>query len=343
MAEVTVWPSHCRMPPGVLLDRVLRRLADHPELSRVRELLTENRCAPNHTLYDGDRCIGLAEFILDRVPEQGLIVESGCFAGVSTEVFALLRPRCEIISIDRYPQDKARERLRRYDNVRLISADTHEVASRFHRTIDTLYVDSEHTKFHIVRELLGWLPHVRPGGIAAGHDYLRDWPDVIEAIYEVFWEPPHYVYGDGTWAYVMTTESARRSDVVGRPVAGEDSQGEPARPGPVGDLATAGAPADEVAGARDPLSRHVTEVASLGSALEHAQAALVASEREHARDKEALARREVELRCLTEELNDAQARISYMLESVSWKLTAPLRTVRRRLAPSDGTNGATSR
>jgi hypothetical protein len=302
------------MPPGLLLGRLFERLSDHPQFSRLREVLYENRCNPNATLYDGDRCIGLAEFILDRVPEQGLIVESGCFAGVSTEVFALLRPRCEIISIDLAVQDRARDRLKRYDNVRVIAADTHDVARSFDRTVDTLYVDSDHAKFHIVRELLGWLPHVRPGGTVAGHDYIRDWPEVIEAIYEVFWQPPHYVYGDGTWVYVMpggSAEHGARRQVLAQPVA--DGSGTPQL------LAQVDRQGGELAAASRELNQKVAEVEALRGML---------------------AGRQAELERLREQLGETRGQLAYMVDSFSWKVTAPLRAVRTHLGQSRVGGGA---
>jgi predicted O-methyltransferase YrrM len=314
MGEPTVWPSHCRMPPGVLLDRLLERLADHPQFSRLREVLHENRTVQNGTRYEGDLCIGLAEFILDRVPEQGLIVESGCFVGVSTEVFALLRPRCEIISIDLAVQDRALDRLKRYENVRVIAADTHDVARSFDRTVDTLYVDSDHAKSHVVRELLGWLPHVRPGGTVAGHDYIRDWPEVIEAIYEVFWQPPHYVYGDGTWVYVMpggSAEHGARRQVLAQPV-GDGS-------GTAQLLAQVDRQGGELAATSRLLNQSAAEVETLRAML---------------------AGRQAEIERLWEELVEKRGRLAYMLDSFSWKVTAPLRAVRTHLGQSRVGGGA---
>ena len=304
MGEPTPWPSHCRMRPGALLDRLLERLADHPQFSRLREVLYENR-TQNGTLYDGDRCIGFAEFILDRVPEQGLIVESGCCAGVSTEVFALLRPRCEIISIDLAVQDRALDRLKRYDNVRVIAADTHDMASSFDRTVDTLYVDSDHAKSQVVRELLGWLPHVRPGGTVAGHDYIRDWPEVIEAIYEVFWQPPHYVYGDGTWVYLMPGSSVECGSGPRAPTqAISDKGGTPQLPARVDGQGGAPAAASQL------LNQNAAEIETLRAML---------------------AGRQAELERLWEQLGETRGRLAYMLDSFSWKVTAPLRAVRTHL------------
>jgi hypothetical protein len=206
--------------------------------------------------------------------------------------------------------------LKRYDNVQVIAADTHDTARSFDRTVDTLYVDSDHAKFHIVRELLGWLPHVRPGGIVSGHDYLRDWPEVVEAIYEVFWQPPHYVYGDGTWAYVMPQNAGGRASRSNMDVATESYHGDSAD-----------------VGRRDAarlLAQVDRQAYELGAAYRLLEQRTVEVERLLAR----LAGREDELAGVRRQLGDILGRLTYMLESFSWKITAPLRAVRTHLKPS---------
>ena len=39
--------------------------------------------------------------------------------------------------------------------------------------IDFVYIDGNHTLFHVIQDLTYWSPVVRKGGIIAGHDYIR--------------------------------------------------------------------------------------------------------------------------------------------------------------------------
>jgi hypothetical protein len=39
--------------------------------------------------------------------------------------------------------------------------------------LDWIYIDSNHDLPHVIADLNAWVPKVRPGGIIAGHDYVR--------------------------------------------------------------------------------------------------------------------------------------------------------------------------
>lgn len=55
-------------------------------------------------------------------------------------------------------------------------------------SVDFLFIDASHDYQSVRRDLRLWTPKVRPGGIAAGHDYHPDWPGVVQAVDEFFGE-----------------------------------------------------------------------------------------------------------------------------------------------------------
>lgn len=57
-------------------------------------------------------------------------------------------------------------------------------AAIWQRPIDFLYIDGDHRYKAVMADIDGWMPHVRPGGIIAGHDYHL--PGVHNAVH-AFW------------------------------------------------------------------------------------------------------------------------------------------------------------
>eukprot|EP00929_Paragymnodinium_shiwhaense_P065561 TRINITY_DN32850_c0_g2_i1.p1 TRINITY_DN32850_c0_g2~~TRINITY_DN32850_c0_g2_i1.p1 ORF type:complete len:421 (+),score=70.62 TRINITY_DN32850_c0_g2_i1:86-1348(+) len=51
-------------------------------------------------------------------------------------------------------------------------------------SLDLVFIDGDHAYDAVSRDLLEWLPKVRPGGILAGHDYSLGFPDVVRAAHE---------------------------------------------------------------------------------------------------------------------------------------------------------------
>lgn len=67
--------------------------------------------------------------------------------------------------------------------VRPIKSDSTEAAALFDdRSLDFVFIDADHSYEAVKRDLLAWLPKVRPGGIIGGHDYPR--PGVKKAVAE---------------------------------------------------------------------------------------------------------------------------------------------------------------
>lgn len=51
------------------------------------------------------------------------------------------------------------------------------------RALDLVFIDADHKYESVISDILAWLPHLRTGGILAGHDYRPDAnPEVVEAV-----------------------------------------------------------------------------------------------------------------------------------------------------------------
>ena len=53
-------------------------------------------------------------------------------------------------------------------------------------SIDFVFIDGDHTYVGVKKDIIAWLPKVKPGGIIAGHDYASWFPDTMRGIEECF-------------------------------------------------------------------------------------------------------------------------------------------------------------
>lgn len=54
-----------------------------------------------------------------------------------------------------------------------VYGDSKEVAKNWWGEIDLVFIDGDHEYEGCAGDILGWLPHIRPGGIMAVHDYKK--------------------------------------------------------------------------------------------------------------------------------------------------------------------------
>lgn len=67
-----------------------------------------------------------------------------------------------------------------------LQGDSVESASIWKRPIDMVFIDADHDYEAVKSDILAWMPHVKPGGIVAGHDYAQQFPGVVRAVNELF-------------------------------------------------------------------------------------------------------------------------------------------------------------
>lgn len=128
------------------------------------------------------------------VPEKdGVIVEVGSFCGRSTVCWARnTDPSTTIYAYDRFPENDIHQgqplntkeeflkNTNGYKNIIPVEGYCPE-SSKYTdpRKIDLFFLDSLHMNPNDLQVLLHFLPHLKPGGLLAGHDYYQEWPDVI--------------------------------------------------------------------------------------------------------------------------------------------------------------------
>jgi predicted O-methyltransferase YrrM len=78
--------------------------------------------------------------------------------------------------------DYAQNLLSEYSAARLLPKSSPYDVQWWTEPVDFIFEDSSHANPQLRDNLEFWVPLVRPGGIIAGHDYVRTWPDVIQEV-----------------------------------------------------------------------------------------------------------------------------------------------------------------
>jgi SAM-dependent methyltransferase len=72
-------------------------------------------------------------------------------------------------------------------HVRILRLDSVAASKAFaDASLDFCFIDGEHWYDPVRRDILTWLPKVKPGGVIAGHDY--DQPQLKRAVIDIFGE-----------------------------------------------------------------------------------------------------------------------------------------------------------
>lgn len=83
---------------------------------------------------------------------------------------------------------EAQERLMPYKGVSLIREFSVDAAKAFpDGSLDFVYLDAAHDLRSVINDLAAWVPKVRPGGIVAGHDFVKaKWPSLMHVPQAVY-------------------------------------------------------------------------------------------------------------------------------------------------------------
>lgn len=176
---------------------------------------------------EGEMKSGLFDFCRE-LPRDWHVVELGCYAGESSNIFADhfrdgvlfcidpwekgIGPEGENWSVDKYNAGiVAAEKM--FDSMRLsyphlykLKGFDKEFVDMFaDRSLDLVYVDCDHT-YESTKEIIErWLPKIKLGGIISGHDYFTDTPGVIRAVDELVprMVGPLKTFVDRSWRLTM--------------------------------------------------------------------------------------------------------------------------------------------
>lgn len=176
---------------------------------KIKELLETPRMY-YYELFPQNSLKGLYHLIQEYVTPETVMAEIGSFSGVSSELFAI---HCkEINCIDRWEQyneinnpeiiegeKRFDELLKRYSNIKKIKLSSEDASNLFKdESLDFVYIDAAHDYENVKKDILCWLPKVKPNGIIAGHDIVMD--GVSRAVNEILGSSKHYE--DTSWLVI---------------------------------------------------------------------------------------------------------------------------------------------
>ena len=120
-----------------------------------------------------------------RAAEAESIVEVGTFKGRTAKMLALMTPG-RVTCVDNFVGTAAATvsqedwQANREPNTHLIAMPSVDASHWFHDTADFIFIDGDHDAPAPAQDIEAWLPHLKRGGILAGHDKWE--PGVAEAI-----------------------------------------------------------------------------------------------------------------------------------------------------------------
>ena len=146
------------------------------------------------------------------LPPNPLAVSIGAGAGTATLGILEERPDALIFSVDilaNEAETTTNEHLRLAEagfaatgHVIRVWGDSKVVGKKWRFPVDFLIVDGDPTAAGLQGDIDVWLRHVRPGGLAAFHDYTRKhWPDVRAVIDTAFANQPRLLWVDTLIAF----------------------------------------------------------------------------------------------------------------------------------------------
>jgi len=131
-------------------------------------------------------------------------VEIGCYWGESAEI--ALHFLGHLYCVDPWDNPASEQEFdkRVGGDVRVtkIKKFSHVAADEFAtRSVDIVYIDGAHDYDNVERDIMYWLPVLRPGGWIAGHDYdgMADHVGVVQAVDNLL-GGPDACFPDSSWA-----------------------------------------------------------------------------------------------------------------------------------------------
>ena len=157
-------------------------------LERIRQKFDLDLSKPSPIEIPNFGRDGLAELFAELGFQAG--VEIGVERGLYSEVLCRANPKLHLFCVDpweRYgsyrdhvSQEKldsfyadAEKRLSPYAATLVRRFSMEEVKFHPHNSLDFVYIDGNHSFEYVVADVIEWEKRVRPGGILAGHDYIR--------------------------------------------------------------------------------------------------------------------------------------------------------------------------
>lgn len=180
------------------------------KILRVNELIKEPRCRDAYPDDHTNMVGGLLE-LLSHCKQPQSILEIGSHRGISTELFLLFART--VLAVDPFEETAAlsladfNQRCSAYTHLKVIKGRSPDALKEIpDESFDLVYIDAEHTKDAVQRDINAAYRLVRDGGHIAGHDYTQ-WTDVPKAVEQFVTEhalSEVHTFSDGSWAVQKT-------------------------------------------------------------------------------------------------------------------------------------------
>jgi predicted O-methyltransferase YrrM len=166
------------------------------------------------SMYELDWERGKLTDIMNLLGLTGMGVEVGVDRGFFSSIILENSKLKTLVSIDVWKDEEilveaARELGQHGSRSVMLRGRSPQSASFFpDSSLDFVYIDANHSYNYVKKDILGWWPKVRRGGMFAGHDYMPFWRDksgvdhkygVIEAVDELVVEHGQKLNLIGTW------------------------------------------------------------------------------------------------------------------------------------------------
>jgi predicted O-methyltransferase YrrM len=169
-----------------------------------------------------------------QAQKSKVVIDIGCWRGRTTKLMAaVMRHRGVLVAVDHlavgYTGETARNQILRTEGnlkilqdflknldkeiseglVQAIFMDGDEAREAVKNCLngiraDFCWIDGDHKYEDVVADIKAYLPLMKPGGVFAGHDYEKSFPDVMRAVEELC---PGFERGPGTaWIYNVPKE-----------------------------------------------------------------------------------------------------------------------------------------
>jgi predicted O-methyltransferase YrrM len=137
-------------------------------------------------------------------PHEGAIVELGVYQGATLAALCRAVGDARVVGIDNWQMQYhqansarvARANLKKLGfKPRIVTGESHKVPEGINR-VAMLFIDSDHRREVLYREMAAWLPRLMPGAVVALHDYDNpDFPEMKPAIDGYFQLPTWHALG----------------------------------------------------------------------------------------------------------------------------------------------------
>lgn len=187
-------------------------------MSKITQRFNANRdwLQPGQTNSHFFGFIDLLRYLKEVLPTNSKMIEIGSYMGESTMLFCATHIFSEVNTIEPHSGDEPFNDILGYtwndvinefyhntekfsDILKVYQGYSYEYQNKFRDYYyDFVYIDGNHERNNVERDLQQYITKVKKGGYIGGHDYHEAWPDVIEVVDKIVGKPD-LIFEDSSW------------------------------------------------------------------------------------------------------------------------------------------------